>query len=82
MHEPAPDASVIVQSVADPASTVTVPPGVPPYCGETVTDTRSACSFPYVTPAADSDTFVVVAACDTATDAGAEVDPAKSPPPL
>jgi hypothetical protein len=38
---PPPEASVIVQTVAVPDVTVTVPSGVPPYCRETVTDTRS-----------------------------------------
>ena len=58
-------------TAADPALTVTFPVGVPPVFAVTATDTRSACSRPSVTFAADSDSVVAV---------GAFVESTKMPP--
>jgi hypothetical protein len=55
--------SVIVQTVAEPARTVTVPAGVPPYLGVTVIVSFSDCSRPSTTRLADSRSTVVVGAC-------------------
>jgi hypothetical protein len=59
VQAPLPLARVIKQMAAVPAFTVTCPVGV--RDAETFTDTRSACSRPYVTLVVDSDIAVLVA---------------------
>jgi hypothetical protein len=53
---------VITHTTVPPARTVTLPAGVPGKSGATCTLSRSACSAPYFTEAAESDSVVVVVA--------------------
>jgi hypothetical protein len=53
-----PDSTATVQTVVWPALMVTLPAGVPEYCGRTRTRSTSDLSCPYRTEDADSDSVV------------------------
>src|SRR5215469_2777694 len=55
----------MVHTTVPPARTTTLPAGVPSKCGATRTLSRSVCSEPYFTVAAESDSAVAVAAFET-----------------